>query len=543
MLLELIASKEVKRVRKRGMKMNIAEDETTVFPKQNTTPRMVSTDVRFALLVDAVTDYAIFMLDPQGIVVSWNRGAELIKGYKPDEIIGQHFSTFYTKTANERHWPEEELRRACIHGRFEEEGWRVRKDGSLFWANVVITPVTDEQGRLSGFAKITRDMSERKRLEELESSRQKMNEFLATLAHELRNPLAPIRNAVSIMQMETNLSPTIKSCRGVIDRQLSQMTRLVDDLLDVGRITTGKITLQKDPVDLRDVLVRSIEACKPLFDGKNQVLQCVLPENNDIVTLGDLNRLTQVVQNLLNNASKFTPKLGVIKIAVEVENRTIALRIIDTGRGMTEEGLKECFELFIQEDAQINPTESGLGIGLTLARSITEMHGGAIQAFSDGQHKGSTFLVHLPRLMQADLEVMNNDELENSDRTCCNVLVVDDNRDSTDSMAMYVTLMGHETRGVYDGQIAIELAQTFVPDLVLLDLAMPDMDGFEVLQRLRLSSTFNHTTIVAMNGYGGEDARSKSLNAGFDDHLTKPVNPALLEKLLTACEEKYKRNT
>jgi len=520
--------------------MNVTEDQ----PVATAQPYVMlegASDTRFALLIDSVKDYAIFMLDPQGIIVSWNSGAQAIKGYAPNEIIGKHFSIFYTKSAKEQRWPDEELRRACIHGRFEEDGWRIKKDGSMFWANVVITAIYDASGHLCGFAKVTRDMSERKRLEELESSCGRMNEFLATLAHELRNPLAPIRNAVSIMQMETNLSPTIKSCRGVIDRQLSHMTRLVDDLLDVGRITTGKITLQKDPVDLRDVMLRSFEAVKPLFDIKNQTINCSLPDEGVVHTLGDMNRLVQMLQNLLNNASKFTPKFGVINVITEIEDRSINIRIVDNGRGMTATALKECFNLFVQEDAQMNPTESGLGIGLTLARSITVMHGGAIEAFSDGMNKGSTFIVHLPRMQQDEYEVLTNSSAATKpEQPSCNVLVVDDNRDSTDSMAMFVSLMGHETRGVYDGQIAIELAQTFVPDLVLLDLAMPDMDGFEVLERLRKSSIFNHTTIVAMTGFGGDDARQRSISAGFDDHLTKPVNPALLTQLLRACEEKCK---
>jgi len=522
------------------MNMNVTEDDPMV-TKQPYFMLEGAADTRFEMLIESVKDYAIVMLDPKGIIVSWNSGAQAIKGYTPTEIIGKHFSIFYTKAASEQRWPDEELRRACIHGRFEEEGWRIRKDGSMFWANVVITAIHDSGGHLQGFAKVTRDMSERKRLEELESSGGRMNEFLATLAHELRNPLAPIRNAVSIMQMETNLSPTMKSCRGVIDRQLSQMTRLVDDLLDVGRITTGKITLQKEPVDLRDVIIRSIEAVKPLFDIKNQTLNCIVPDEGELYTLGDMNRLVQVLQNLLNNASKFTPKFGIIKVITEMTDRSIAIRIIDSGRGMTTDGLKECFNLFVQEDAQINPTESGLGIGLTLARSITVMHGGAIEAFSDGMNTGSTFVIHLPRLQQDEYDVLTNGaKATKPEQASCNVLVVDDNRDSTDSMAMFVTLMGHETRGVYGGQIAIELAQTFVPDLVLLDLAMPDMDGFEVLERMRKSSIFNHTTIVAMTGFGGEDARQRSLNAGFDDHLTKPVNPALLTQLLRACEEKCK---
>lgn len=519
-------------------------DSDTVVPyvlNDETVP--ATSEERFKLLVNSVRDYAIFMLDPDGNVVSWNSGAEVIKGYKPSEIIGKHFSLFYTKTANEAGWPEEELRTAAIHGRAEDEGWRVRKDGSMFWANVIITALHDEKGHLKGFAKVTRDMSERQRLEQLESSSQRMNEFLATLAHELRNPLAPIRNAVSIMQMEANLSPTMKSCRDVIDRQLTQMTRLVDDLLDVGRITTGKITLHKENIDVRDILLRSIEGVKPQFDFKVQTLDVKLPDEGEIVINGDLTRLVQVLQNLLNNASKFTPNNGRITVSTEIENHIAAIRITDTGRGISEDAIKQVFNLFVQEDAAINPTESGLGIGLTLASSLVELHGGAIEALSDGPGKGSTFIVRLPRVV---LETKRAEDLcPDGERSakCCNILVVDDNRDSADSMAMLLSIMGHETRAVYDGQAAIELAHSFRPHIVLLDLAMPGLDGFQVLSRLRSMPELCATTIVAMTGFGGEDAYKKSLDAGFDEHITKPVNQVLLAQIITSAEIKLKTSS
>jgi PAS domain S-box-containing protein len=502
-----------------------------------------TSEERFKLLVNSVRDYAIFMLDPDGNVVSWNSGAQVITGYKPNEIIGKHFSVFYTKTATETGWPAEELRHASIHGRTEDEGWRIRKDGSMYWANVIITALHDEKGHLRGFAKVTRDMSERQRLEQLESSSQRMNEFLATLAHELRNPLAPIRNAVSIMQMEANLSPTMKSCRDVIDRQLTQMTRLVDDLLDVGRITTGKITLHKENIDVREILQRSIEGVKPQFDFKNQVLDVTLPDEDEIVINGDLMRLVQVLQNLLNNASKFTPNKGRITVSTEAENNCAAIRITDTGRGITKEALGQVFNLFVQEDAALNPTESGLGIGLTLASSLVELHGGAIEALSDGPGLGSTFIVRLPRVVESGKR--DGDDLANGEPSvkCCDVMVVDDNRDSADSMAMLLSIMGHQTRAVYDGQTAIELAASFTPHIVLLDLAMPGLDGFQVLSKLRSMPALCNTTIIAMTGFGGEDAYKKSLDAGFDYHITKPVNQNVLAQIITTVELKLQNSS
>jgi PAS domain S-box-containing protein len=234
---------------------------------------------RFRLLVDSVQDYAIFMLSPSGTVESWNAGAEAIKGYRPDEIIGRDFRVFYAPEDRAAGKPDAALKTALEHGRFETEGWRVRKDGSMFWANVVITAVHSPAGDLRGFAKVTRDMSERRRLEELENSSRRMNEFLAMLAHELRNPLAPIRNAVTIMQLETLTSPVLRNCRDVIDRQLSHVTRLVDDLLDVGRLSTGKVTLRKELVRLSDIVSRSVETVRPLITTRRHVLEVHQPES------------------------------------------------------------------------------------------------------------------------------------------------------------------------------------------------------------------------------------------------------------------------
>ena len=271
---------------------------------------------RFRLLVESVRDYAIFMLDTDGIVRSWNAGAQAIKGYTADEIIGRHFSVFYTPQDREAGKPERGLRTAIAKGRVEDEGWRVRKDGSVFWADVVITAVRDRSGELIGFAKVTRDMTERRRFEELERSSQMMNEFLAMLAHELRNPLAPIRNAVTAMQLESLPSPTLRNCRDIIDRQLTHVTRLVDDLLDIGRLTTGKVKLHRELVHLGEVVARSVETVRPLVETRRHSLTVELPEQPVYVD-GDATRLSQILQNLLINAAKYTPDGGRIALRLE----------------------------------------------------------------------------------------------------------------------------------------------------------------------------------------------------------------------------------
>ncbi|HEY4352746.1 MAG TPA: PAS domain S-box protein [Paraburkholderia sp.] len=495
--------------------------------------KLRQSEERFRLMVESVKDYAIFMLDADGKVATWNAGAMQIKGYRRDEILGRPISVFYGADDNAALKPQRELEIAAKFGRIEDEGWRVRKDGSMFWANVVITAVRDSTGRLLGFAKVTRDMSERKRLEELEVSSRRMSEFLATLAHELRNPLAPVRNAVSAMQLAPNTDPLLRQCRDVIDRQISHLTRLVDDLLDIGRITTGKIELRTAAVEMQEVIARSVEAARPFTDGRGQTIKVVLPAT-PLVVRGDLTRLVQVLQNLLNNASKFSPNGTQISIHVGTERRAVVVRVKDHGRGIPEHALNSIFDLFMQEGHAQNPTDTGLGIGLTLCRSLVELHGGAIQAASAGRGHGSTFTVRLP--LAAGSGPDHDDPLPPvmavTDRTALRVLVVDDNRDSADSLAVLLEMKGHEARVAYDGASALAAAKIYLPQLVLTDLAMPNVDGFGLLRELRSNPMLSLTRIVAMSGFGQSSDREQSLAAGFDAHLVKPLEMSVLNELL-----------
>ncbi|TWO70962.1 PAS domain S-box protein [Caenimonas sedimenti] len=494
-----------------------------------------ASEERFRLLVNGVRDYAIFMLDPEGIIRSWNAGAQAIKGYTADEVIGLHFSLFYTPQDRQAGEPAIELRVAREKGRVENEGWRVRKDGSLFWANVVVTAVYDRSGALVGFAKVTRDMSDRRRLEELESSSRRMNEFLAMLAHELRNPLAPIRNAVTIMQLEPTASPALRNCRDVIDRQLTHITRLVDDLLDVGRLTTGKIRLRKEIVRLADVVTRSVEAIRPVMTARRHTLTVQEPEQQVLVH-GDLTRLAQVLQNLLVNAAKYTPDGGSVQLRVEVQDGLAAISVTDNGRGLAPENLARIFELFMQtETGPSSPVESGLGIGLTLARSLAEMHGGTIDASSPGLGQGSTFTVRLPTA--PDAVVAEDSAAEALEAGALRVLVIDDNRDSADSASEVLRLLGNRVECAYDGESALTLAPRFRPDVVLLDLAMPGLDGYETRERLAAAGV-RRPFFVAMTGYGNEEDKRRTREAGFDAHLTKPVELDALMALLRQARER-----
>jgi len=494
---------------------------------------------RFRLLVENVTDYAIFMLDPEGFIESWNTGAMRIEGYMPADILGKHFSIFYCPEDLAANVPASELETAIRAGRVENEGWRVRKDGSLFWANVVITAVYDEHRVLRGFAKVTRDMSERKRLEQLEVSSRRISEFLATLAHELRNPLAPVRNAVGVMQMEAGLPPHLAVCRDIIDRQTSHLGRLVDDLLDMGRITTGKIDLRMTRVELSDIVERSLELVRPYTDSRGQTLVTELPERPIHIT-GDRTRLVQVVQNLLNNASKFSPRGSTITLQVERERNAFLFKVIDTGRGISEKGLTSIFDLFVQEDQYLNPGEAGLGIGLTLCRSIVEMHGGSISAWSGGANQGSTFTVRLPLALEEESPALNGADAfatTEAERDRLRVVVIDDNRDSADSLAMLLRVKGHEVRIAYRGREGIDIVRHFPPELVFLDIALPDTDGYSVLRALRSLRHSGRPIIAAMTGFGQESDKERTAHAGFDAHLVKPVDMDKLDAVITLAHD------
>src|SRR5262245_25034885 len=300
---------------------------------------------QFRLLLESVKDYAIFMLDREGHVLTWNSGAQAIKGYTAHEVLGRHFSIFFTAQDLDAGAPQQELDTAARVGRAVSEGWRVRKDGRLFWASVVLTPVLDGEGRLRGFAKVTRDLSEHRRLSELERSNQRTQEFIAMLAHELRNPLAPIRNAVSILQAHRNLPQPVHRVGEVIGRQITHLTRLVDDLLDVGRIVTGKIVLKHDRIDYGQVVMNSIEAVRPSIDERRHRLRLDLPDEPIAIT-GDATRLAQALQNLLQNASRYTPEGGDIEVRARLQDNHVVTTVRDSGIGIAPDAIDRIFELF-----------------------------------------------------------------------------------------------------------------------------------------------------------------------------------------------------
>lgn len=492
--------------------------------------KLFRSEERFRLMVDNVRDYAIFMLDTEGRVASWNRGAQQIKGYLPDEILGRHFSTFYPPDVVAGGWPERELQIAMAEGRVEDESWRVRKDGTRFWASVVITALHDDEGKHIGFAKVVRDLTERRRVRTLEDEGQRLTTFLAMLAHELRNPLAPIANAVSIMQGQSIESESLRFCRDVIGRQVAQLTRLVDDLLDVSRITSGKIRLERSVFDLRHVLSQSVETISPEAQRRTHVLDIGVP-GDAVWVHGDRARLLQVFSNLLNNAVKFTPPGGRICAAIERNGADVEVRIRDNGPGIAPERLAEVFGLFVQGAPHSAQAQGGLGLGLSLVQQLISLHEGEVSAFSSGEPgKGSEFLVKLPAAA-APVEAVPNDRPA-APLSPRHVLIVDDNRDAADSLQHRLQECGYRSYTAYDGQSALAAIRATHFDAVILDLGLPDVGGLDVARLLR-SELKDPPPFIALTGYGQDSDLAATTAAGFHAHLTKPLLPGEIERVLS----------
>ncbi len=486
---------------------------------------------RFRLVVDGVKDYAIFSLDPDGNVASWSAGAQHIKGYAASEIIGTHFSRFYTAEDIARNWPAHELEVARAEGRFEDEGWRVRKDGSRFWANVVITALYDDLHHLRGFAKITRDLTVRRRIEALQETDRQTREFLAMLAHELRNPLAGIANALELMRRSPNAEHA--GLRNVIQRQTTHLARIVDDLLDVSRITQGKIVLRKERLDLSEAVARAVESCRPSIDARKHVVDLQLAAQ-PVPVDADPTRLAQIVQNLVSNAVKYTAPGGRITITVARESGKAELRVRDSGIGIPPDLLPSVFDLFVQGDRSLDRTESGLGIGLTLVKRLAELHGGSVEASSGGPDAGSEFVVRLRLAERVIAPEPAGDTAQDPAPTRHRLLVVDDNRDSANTLAALFQMMGHDVRTAYDGPEALSIAADYRPHAMFLDIGLPGMNGYEVARKVRESPELAGTMLVAFTGYCQDEDRRRLAEVGFEHHVVKPAGIGELAKILDA---------
>jgi PAS domain S-box-containing protein len=370
-------------------------------------------------------------------------------------------------------------------------------------------------------------------IRQLRDTDQRKDEFLATLAHELRNPLAPIRNALEIMRVTGVDAATVQqAARMMIERQLSQMVRLIDDLLDVSRITRGRLGMRKERVDLRSLVRSAVDTSRPLIDASSHELEIALPDE-DVYLDADPVRLAQVFSNLLNNAARYTDRGGRISLTASTEANEVVVVVRDTGMGIPPAALRTIFDMFTQVDQTLTHSQGGLGIGLTLVKRLVELHDGRVTAHSEGLGKGATFVVRLPLAapVEAQEPVVARDGARVHTITR-RVLVADDNRDAAESMGMLLRLMGNEVRTVHDGMEAVEEAETFHPDVILLDIGMPRLNGYDAARRIRGQRWSEGTMLVALTGWGQEEDKRLATEAGFDKHFTKPVNPADLERLI-----------
>jgi CheY-like chemotaxis protein len=374
-----------------------------------------------------------------------------------------------------------------------------------------------------------------KRMEEaLRDADRRKDEFLATLAHELRNPLAPIRNSLEILKMPRVDATTLQQTRAMMERQVHHLVRLVDDLLDVSRVMRGKIDLHKEPVEVAAVVARAVEIVQPLIAVQGHRLELSLPQESLLVD-GDSVRLAQVVGNLLTNSAKYTEANGHIWVSASREDSNVVLRVRDDGIGIAPDMLPHVFELFMQADHTSTKAQGGLGIGLTLARNLVQMHAGTIEARSAGLGKGCEFIIRLPLIDQQlkegvpeSGEALQSEALSSGRR----LLVVDDNEDAAVSLALLLRMQGHEVRVVHDGPSALAIVTSYRPHVVLLDIGMPGMDGYEVARRLRAQPGLESVVLAALTGWGQQDDRRRTAQAGFDHHFVKPLDVKALSSLL-----------
>lgn len=375
---------------------------------------------------------------------------------------------------------------------------------------------------------------------ELAEANRRKDEFLAMLAHELRNPLAPIRNGLYILRMPNAGATDRGRVVQMMEQEVQHLTRMVDDLLDVSRITRGKIQLRKETIDLASAVAHAVETVRPLMEAQRHELSVSLPPES-VHLEADPTRLEQVLCNLLNNAAKYTERGGRIDLIVERDGSEVAVRVLDTGIGISAELLPRIFDLFTQADHSLARSQGGLGIGLTLVRKLAEIMGGTVTAHSDGPGKGSQFQVRLPALPQPVPQEQDGPmEEARSSKRPLRVLVVEDVEDVAEMLVLLLKMWGHDVRAVYDGAAALVAARTYHPDVVLLDIGLPGLNGYDVARQLRQEASLRKPLIAAVTGYGSQEDRRRSWEAGFDHHMVKPVDPHALKAFL-ACAESLRR--
>jgi PAS domain S-box-containing protein len=511
---------------------------------------------RFHHLVDAVADYSIFMLDPTGHVATWNPGARKTKGYAASEIIGKHFSAFYTAEDRAKGRPEQILETVRREGRFEEEGWRVRKDGTRFWASVVISVLRDDAGQALGFAKVTRDLTAQRAAEQTarelvreqaaralaesmarraEEANRIKDEFLATVSHELRTPLNAIVGWTAILR-QRELEPSVSKAVEVIDRNAQAQVKIIEDILDVSRIITGKLRIDPKPTDLVPIINQAIEVTRHSAFARQINVQ--FPQSTESCPLvGDPERLQQVVWNLLSNAIKFTSPGGSVRIDLACGSAQVTLVVTDTGLGIDPEFLPFLFDRFRQGDSSTTRRFGGLGLGLALVRHITELHGGTVAASSPGRGHGAVITVTFPlRAALPEVEAEAAPESVHAPAAPvplaglagARLLLVEDDADARELMTAILVDAGLTVKSVCSALAALDLFPSFRPQLLVSDIGLPEQDGYSLIRHIRALDDEQGGSIpaLALTAYTRPEDRTKALAAGFTTHIGKPVNPA-----------------
>jgi PAS domain S-box-containing protein len=492
---------------------------------------------QFHILVDSVEEYAVYLLDPNGNIITWNTGAEKIKGYSMEEIIGKNFASFYTADDVAAGKPQRNLREAARRGYIRDQGLRVRKDGSTFEAEVVITALRDEAGNIRGFSKVTRDITDQIRSREFEAEKiaaqkasKAKDDFLAALSHELRTPLTPALAAATYLQDNAEkLPPEFVEDIEIIKRNVKLQARLIDDLLDLTRIARGKLHLELEDCDAHKIIKNAVETAHSAIAAKQLEVTTEL-NAKEYHILADCIRLQQVFWNLINNAVKFTAQRGQITIRTFNDKAgRFDFEITDTGIGIEPQRLTSLFQPFEQADPSVNRQFGGLGLGLAISKRLVDLHHGSIEAESRGRSFGATFKVVLDTLPDGVAGNGLNQRAGGKTSKPLRILLVEDHQDTRHTLSRLLTHFGHNVVTAHNVEGAIEIMGTDNIDVVLCDIGLPDGSGYEVAAHAR---TKGHMKAIALTGFGTERDVQRSKEAGFDFHLVKPINFQELQSVL-----------
>jgi PAS domain S-box-containing protein len=495
---------------------------------------LASAERPYRLMIQQMHEGAVTTSLESGAALYCNRSFARMIGLPAPQVVGRRLGDSFRATGM-----------LSVAELFEASEAR-RGDFDLVTASGRTLPVSVSATSVLGEGAPTRcmivaDLSERLDNEhlrrvraQLEQANRRKNEFIAMLGHELRNPLAPLRQAVEVLRggQPATDDETWGRAVDVLERQLGHMSRLVDDLLDAGRITKGTLNVQPEPISLRELVEAALESTERLFARRRHRLDVEIPDG-DVMLMADPVRVTQILANLLSNAAKYTPDGGHVELTASVEGEQIHVRVRDDGRGISDELLPQLFEPFVQGRSTLDRTAGGLGVGLTLVKRLAELHGGSVEARSEGLDRGSEFSVWLPLVSRAQANRRGDEAVSvDEDQRQRKILVVDDNEDAAEMMAMVLRKRGHEVMLAFDGPEALEMASAFEPDVVCLDIGLPGMDGFEVARRLRSGPTGDDLVLLAVTGYGQTEDRERADSVGFDALLVKPVAAEALEQAI-----------